>query len=134
MRCSELFESELGDFQERLLLMKHGKLSNQQAAELFAKLKAFDFYVRRGRHVVALRWVEDGATGTLKMVTASMPGTWRSGPAAVSRYRLVRTLRDYGFQTARLTVGAQSRQQDDDNSQNIYFWGPGTPPPETPNQ
>ena len=132
MRCAELFEAGLEGFQEQLLLMKHGKLSGQQAAELASKLRAFDFYVTGARKVVTLRWAEDKKTGTLKMVLASMPGSWRSGPAAVSRWKVTELLQKHGFQTARMRTDASRRTPGVEISPDIFFWGPGTPAPEEP--
>ena len=127
MKIAELFESTLEDLPEILLLMKHGKLDRAQATELASKLKAFDFYVDHGRRVVALRWVEDKGTNALKFISAGMPGSWRSGAAAMSRFNVKKLLGDYGFKVAGFQSDAAKRLHTPGNAPHIFFWGKGTP-------
>lgn len=128
MKTAELFETSLTEFTEILALRKHGKLSKEDAEKLASELKSFTFHVG-GKNVPAnLRWKEDKLTNTLKFVTADMPGTWRSGPSAVSRGAVIKLLREYGFSVARFQSDAARRENNIYNGPHIFFWGKGTPP------
>ncbi len=127
-------EIELGQIPELGLLMKHGDLDYDRAVELFHRLKQTNFMVNRRLVPANLSWEEDRETGALRFVASKMPGSWRSGPAAVSRYQLTKMLKDYGFKTATMGYYAAKRQEHIHNGPHIYFWGPGTPPPKPMNE
>lgn len=129
MKVTELFES-LDNFEEILMLMKHGKLSRERAEELAKTLKEFKFLVSNRLVPANLRWVQDKKTGVLKFVAADMPGSWRSGPAAASRHKVVTLLNDFGFIVTRFPSMAAERKAMTSNGPHIYFWGPGTLPPQ----
>lgn len=133
MKTDELLESgdALKDFSKILLLMKHGKLSRERATELADRLQKTQFYVggQMNRKPANLRWVEDKLTGTLRFVSADMPGSWRSGNAAVGRGKVIDTLGEYGFKVARFRHSAAERKTNhSQNGPHIFFWGEGTPP------
>lgn len=128
MKVHELFEDELEDMNRVLLLMKHGRLSKDKATELAKKLQEAKIWTR-GRFMPAnLRWVEDKLSGTLKFISADIPGSWRSGTAAMSRHEIKKTLMDYGFMVGGFQAYAAMRKSSLVNDPHIFFWGPGTPP------
>ena len=127
MKVSQLLEGDLGELAETLLLVKHGKLSMEKAKELAASLRTFTFLVGGEWRKVRLRWAEDKKTGTLKIVSSDVPGSWRSGPAAMSRSFVCSKLQQYGFDVARFARRAAKRVLEVTNGPHIYFWGPGTP-------
>lgn len=134
MKWSELFEGELDNFQEVLLLMKHGNLSREKAEALAKKLKEHTFFIRGKEHINArLRWVEDRLTGTLKFISADMPGSWRSGTAAMGRGVVRGILMMSGFRTAGFASQAIKREHSLQNAPHIFFWGPGSPAPKKEN-
>lgn len=129
MKVRQLLEGELGELASTLLLVKHTGMPRTKAEELAQQLKEFKFLVG-GKQVPAnLRWVEDRNTGTLKFISADMPGTWRSGPAAVSRNRVIELLQNYGFSAARFALDAVKRRHLTNSGPHIFFWGSRTPPP-----
>ncbi len=129
MKAAELFEADLGDLQGILLLMKHGKLPRDRATQLSNRLKAVEFIVGGKAKSARLRWVEDRKTDTLKFINADMPGSWRSGTAAMGRGRVIDMLGAYGFAACRFDIDAKKRRPSRLNGPHIYFWGPGTPEP-----
>jgi hypothetical protein len=131
MRVAELLESGgIDDLSQVLLLMKHGRLSKEQARELAAKLGAVSFVVGNQLVPTNLRWAEDRYTNALKMNNDGMPGSWRSGTAAMGRARVAQALESAGFSTARDQKQAFERKARRYNGPHIYFWGPGTPAPD----
>lgn len=136
MKTEELLEGELSDLAEVLLLVKHGDISKQQAEALAATLRKFEFFTKGKRHILRLRWVENRTTGTLQIVNADLPGSWRSGVAAVSRYTIITELMKNGFSVARFAANAINRIPSNtggSNGPHIFFWGPKTPPPKKEN-
>ncbi len=133
MKWCELLENELGDFGGVLLLMKHGKLSRDQAQQLAKRLKSIEFIVGGKIKPANLRWVEDKKTDTLKFISADMPGSWRSGTAAMGRGRVIDMLNHYGFSVSRFASSAIKRQPERNNGPHIFFWGPGSPEPKKEN-
>jgi hypothetical protein len=126
--------SPLEDLVRTLLLVKHGGLSKEQAAELVKALDDVKMVVGGKQVDVKLRWVEDTKTGTLKFVSSTIPGSWRSGTAAVGRARLRGLLRRHGFTVAPFASQAVKRQSSSvGNGPHIFFWGPGTPPADPEN-
>lgn len=133
MKVQQLFENELGDLAAALLLVKHGKLTLAQAKELTAVLQNFTFIVSNKPVSVRLRWTEDKRTGTLKFISADVPGAWRSGAGAASRGRVKSLLKSYGFKICGFQSDAIMRHEHAFNAPHIFFWGPGTPPPKEEN-
>jgi len=130
MKVTELLsEDELGNLGQTLLLAKHNKMSRSEAAALAKRLQGWQFLVSNMFTRANLRWAEDKKTGTLRFISSEMPGSWRSGPAAVGRGNLIDLLRKHGFGVARDAATAARRETKIDNGPYIYFWGPGTPKP-----
>ncbi len=129
MKVQQLLEGDLNDLTRVLLLMKHTGMPRTRAEELAKKLNEFTFIVGGKKVSANLRWVEDKTTGTLKFISAEMPGSWKSGAAASSRHRLVKLLMEYGFSIARLALYAVQRKHDHGIGPHVFFWGAKTPPP-----
>jgi hypothetical protein len=132
VKVVELLESDLTDMVGIMLLMKHGKLDRTKATELAKELRERHIIVGNKPVPANLRWVEDKKTGTLRMVSADIPGSWRSGPSAMGRHSICNLLFKSGFSVSRFPSLAAKRDAGyHHNGPHIYFWGPGTPPPET---
>lgn len=129
MKVAQLLEGDLGELASILLLVKHTGMSRSKAEELAKRLKEFKFYVAHKYVPANLRWVEDQNTGTLKFISADMPGSWRSGAAALGRYQVIELLQNYGFSVARFALDAVKRRHLTNNGPHIFFWGSRTPPP-----
>lgn len=133
MRLSEIVQLSEGDtsldaLTQVLLLMKHGQLSKEKANELASSLRNIRFFVGKKRVDTNISWSVDRFTNALKIQTASLPGSWRSGPAAMGRGSVVAMLQHYGFEVSRFPQNAFTRTETHGNGPHIYFWGPGTPP------
>lgn len=109
--------------------MKHGGLSKEKANELSTALRDIKFVVGNRLVRTDLSWDIDRFTNALK-IRDRLPGSWKSGAAAVARWRLVTLLQHYGFEVSRFPRGAFTRTETEGNGPHIYFWGPGTPPPD----
>ena len=127
MKVIELMEADLDSTTRVLELMHHGKLTKHQAVELEAKLSNIKFFLTGNVFkTIRAKWVEDKNTSTLRLVASGLPGSWRSGTAAMTRGKIADWLREYGFKVARWPSHAKERVEDQFNGPQIYFWGEGT--------
>lgn len=129
MLLTEILEDPLKELELQMMLRSTDSHVSQAQAE-----KTLIFFRNAqkelsGAQTGPISFCLDKKFGTLRIIGTSLPTGWRSGPAAMSRLKIMRTLSSYGFKVAVWPSQARDRidvfslePRERNNGPHIYFW------------